>query len=73
MSPYVVTVHWCDGYLEEFHCLDVRFGVDLLWMRLMDGANRHLPLRHVRWFSLYPESPEDQSLYQRVQMGVEEG
>ena len=52
------TVRWNDGYLEDFKCSDVRFGSDLLWMRLISGGNRHIPLRQVRWFSMYPESHE---------------
>lgn len=51
-----VSVRWFDGYLEEFECTEVRFGSDLLWLRLDDGQNRHIPLRQVRWFSLTPES-----------------
>jgi hypothetical protein len=54
----VVNVRWFDGYLERFECEDVRFGSDLLWMRLTIGQNRHIPLRQVRWFSLTPESHE---------------
>lgn len=53
-----VTVRWWDGYLESFECLEVRFGSDLLWMRLVTGQNRHVPLRQVRWFSQTPESHE---------------
>jgi len=53
-----VTVRWWDGYLEEFECSEVRFGSDLLWMRLADGKNRHVPTRHIRWYSLTPESHE---------------
>jgi len=53
-----VSVRWWDGYLEEFRCEAVRFGSDLLWMRLNDGKNRHIPLRQVRWFSVTPESHE---------------
>lgn len=53
-----VTVRWWDGYMETFDCTEVRFGCDLLWMRLADGKNRHIPLRHVRWFSLKQESHE---------------
>jgi hypothetical protein len=53
-----VNVRWWDGYLETFEVTDVRFGSDLLWMRLADGANRHIPLRSVRWFSLSKESHE---------------
>lgn len=51
-----VNVRWNDGYLEVFDCSEVRFGSDLLWMRLSDGDNRHIPLRQVRWFSTNPES-----------------
>lgn len=53
-----VTVRWHDGYLEEFKAEEVRFGCDLLWVRLVDGKNRHIPLRSVRWFSQNPESHE---------------
>jgi len=53
-----VNVRWFDGYLEYFDCKDVRFGCDLLWLELIDGANRHIPLREVRWFSIYPQSHE---------------
>ena len=51
-----VTVRWNDGYLEEFKVTEVRFGCDLLWMRLEDGKNRHVPLRSVRWFGMSQES-----------------
>ena len=53
-----VTIRWWDGYFEEFDCEQVRFGCDLLWLRLGDGKNRHIPLRSVRWWSQYPESHE---------------
>lgn len=51
-----VTVRWYDGYLEEFNCTEVRFGSDLLFLRLEDGKNRHIPLRSVRWFGMSQES-----------------
>ena len=51
-----VNVRWHDGYLETFEAVEVRFGSDLLWMRLSNGQNRHIPLRSVRWFSLSKES-----------------
>lgn len=51
-----VNVRWHDGYLETFEAEEVRFGSDLLWIRLTDGQNRHIPLRSVRWFSLSKES-----------------
>lgn len=53
-----VSVRWNDGYLESFKCDEVRFGSDLLWMRLINNQNRHIPLRQVRWFSVTPESHE---------------
>ena len=54
----MVNVRWWDGYLETFDGLDdVRFGSDLLWLAKGD-TNRHIPLRMVRWFSVYPESHE---------------
>lgn len=52
----VVTVRWFDGYLEEFEATEVRFGSDLLWMRPLNGQNRHIPLRQVRWFGMTEES-----------------
>jgi hypothetical protein len=54
-----VNVRWFDGYLESFDCEEVRFGSDLLWMRLSENTNRHIPLQNVRWFSLNPESHEN--------------
>ena len=51
-----VTVRWLDGYLEEFEATEVRFGSGLLWMRLSNKTNRHIPLVQVRWFSLENES-----------------
>lgn len=53
-----VNVRWGDGYLETFEASEVRFGRDLLWIRLINGPNRHIPLREVRWFSTNPESHE---------------
>lgn len=55
-----VTVRWHDGYLEEFKATEVRFGSDLLWMRLEDGKNRHIPLRSVRWFGMSQESHQSE-------------
>ena len=54
----IVNVRWFDGYLESFACSQVRFGNHLLWMRLISGKNRHIPLHQVRWFSTDPESHE---------------
>lgn len=52
----IVSVRWFDGYMEEFEATEVRFGCDLLFLRLADGKNRHVPLRHVRWFGMSIES-----------------
>lgn len=54
----VVTVRWFDGYLESFRAKQIRAGEALLWLRLEDGKNRNIPLRNVRWYSMYPESHE---------------
>lgn len=56
-----VNTRWHDGYLEAFEAEEVRFGSDLLWLRINKNENRHVPLRSVRWFSIYPESHEIKS------------
>lgn len=56
----IVTVRWFDGYLEEFEATEVRFGSDLLFLRLKDGKNRQIPLRHVRWFGMSRESHQQE-------------
>lgn len=53
----IVRVTWWDSYKEEFECTEVRYGSDLLWMRLTDGKNRHIPTRHIRWCKLQEEVP----------------
>ena len=55
----IVTVRWWDGYKEDFRATEVRFGSDLLWMRLEDGNSRHIPLRMVRWFGTSIESHQN--------------
>lgn len=55
----VVTVRWFDGYKEDFRATEVRFGNALLWMRLEDGTNRHIPLSQVRWFGTSIESHQN--------------
>ena len=59
MTNIKVNVRCMDGYYESFDCIEVRFGLDLLWLRLNEGKNRHIPLRSVRWFSVTPESREE--------------
>ena len=56
MKNNIVTVRWWDGYMEVFEATEVRFGSDLLFLRLADGKNRHIPLRQVRWFGMTQES-----------------
>lgn len=56
----MVSVRWFDGYLEEFNATEVRFGSDLLFLRLIDGKNRQIPLRQVRWFSMSKESHQSE-------------
>jgi len=55
----IVTVRWWDGYMEVFEATEVIFGSDLLWMRLKDGNNRHIPMRQVRWFGTSIESHQN--------------
>lgn len=53
----IVNVRWVDGYLEVFECSQVRQGGQILWLRLVNGQNRTIPLYgNVRWFSTDPES-----------------
>ena len=52
----IINVRWWDGYLETFEATEVRSGCDLLWLRLVDGPERNIPLRHVRWWSGSRES-----------------
>lgn len=56
LNVNTVNVRWFDGYHERFEASEVRFGSDLLWLRLINGENRHIPLRNVRTFSLSKES-----------------
>ena len=58
----VVFVRWHDGYCEKFICEQVRHGSDLLWLQLVTGQNRHIPLRSVRWFSVNPSSREPRNV-----------
>lgn len=53
-----IVIRWIDGYKETLHCKEVRFGIGLLWCKLDSGANRHIPLGQVRWFSTDPDSKE---------------
>jgi hypothetical protein len=67
MAKTIVTTRWHDGYIETFEAGEVRFGSDLLWIRLSSGENRHIPLRSVRWFSILPESHEPYPMAGEVQ------
>lgn len=55
----IVTVCWWDGYKEDFRATEVRFGSDLLWMRLEDGNNRSHSFKNgsLVWY-FYWESSE---------------
>jgi len=53
-----VNVRWNDGFLESFECCEARIGSDYLWMHLVNGQNRWVPTRGIRWFSMYPDSKE---------------
>lgn len=48
-----------DGQKEDFECTKVKFGCDFLWMKLIDGKNRWVPLRHVRWIGTTIDSKQD--------------
>lgn len=50
MKTNKVTVRWFDGYMEDFEATEVRFGSDLLFIRLSSRQNR------VRWFGMEHES-----------------
>lgn len=54
----LVTVEWMDTYVEKFAATEVRYGCDLLWMRLKNGQNRHIPLREVAEFSCEDIPPQ---------------
>lgn len=58
MTEIIVNIRWLDSYLEVFKCQEVRFGWAFIWMRLVSGENRQIPLTSVRWFSLSEESHE---------------
>jgi len=47
--------------MEEFEATEIRFGSALIWMRLADGKNRHIPLRQVRWFGMSQESHQSEN------------
>lgn len=54
----IVTVRWHDGYIERFEAEEVRAGCDLLWIHQVNGGERNIPLRSVRWYSRTVESHE---------------
>lgn len=62
MKTNKITVRWFDGYMEDFEATEVRFGSDLLFMRLSSGQNRQIPLRQVRWFGMEHESHQEPSV-----------
>lgn len=60
--PFEVFVRWLDGYLEWFTADEIRISETLITMRLAsehpEAGNRQIPLRNVRWYSIYPEDHE---------------
>lgn len=56
---YEVSVRWLDGYFESFNAKQIRISKSLIWLRLKNGNNRHIPLINLRWYSVYPESHEE--------------
>ena len=53
---FIVTIRWSDEQLKRFECIGKPgIGPYLLWMKLTDGKNRHILLRHVKWFSYLEE------------------
>ena len=51
-----VSVRWLDGYSKTFKASDVKLGTDLIWMKLEDERNIHIPMWEVRWFLMYSEN-----------------
>ena len=58
-KDYVVSVRWLDGYFESFNARQIRISESLIWLRLKNRNNRNIPLRNVRWYSVHPESHEE--------------
>jgi len=56
---YEVSVRWIDGYFESFNARQMRISETLIWLRLNNHKNRNIPLKNVRWYSVYPESHEE--------------
>lgn len=48
-----IKVRWFDGYIEEFNVKEWRNGNAYLWMHLVNGEERWIPLIQVRWFGPY--------------------
>lgn len=59
LEANIVTVRWWDGQKEDFECTEVKFGCDFLWMKLLNGKNRWIPLRQVRWIGTTIDSKQD--------------
>lgn len=50
MEAKKVKVRWFDGYFEEFEVTKARSGGAILWILLVNGEERWIPLSQVRWF-----------------------
>ena len=60
-EDFIVSVRWLDGYFESFRARQIRISETLIWLRLKNHKNRNIPLKNVRWYSVYPESHEEVS------------
>lgn len=54
-----VTVKWNYGIIENFNCIKVHYGSDLLSLWLEDGKNMHIPFQSVQWFGISEESHQN--------------
>lgn len=57
-TDYILSVRWLDGYYESFNAIQIRISESLIWFRLKNGKNRNIPLKNIRWYSIYPEIHE---------------
>ena len=58
-EDFIVFIRWLDGYFESFNARQIRISESLIWLRLNNHKNRNIPLKNVRWYSVYPEIHEE--------------
>lgn len=51
MRVMTIKVRWFDGYFEKFEARAARSGNSILYIKLVSGEDRWVPLQQVRWFS----------------------